>query len=510
MLQERNADSVQAARLAWWSARDRFRRPSRSTVTWIAVAVGVLALAIAFVALVKVRPAFDAYGWLVWGRQAAHGGLNTDAAPSWKPLTFLFTFPYALLTGRSALYVWMVTAVAAGMAAPIFAGRVAYRLAGPDTLARTARFGGAAFAGLAVLGLEGYWHFILISTADPMMVALSLWALDCAVAGRHRATWVLLVLTCLGRPEAALVVLAYGVWIWVRTPRVRWLVVAGLVSIPALWFGIPALTSRSWLIAGDVLDQSTTPIAGSKFLGVLNYFTSLYELPMQLAVLAAVIGGVLLRERRWLLATLAALSWLVVDFGLALHGSGLAPRYLFEPAAILLAITGAGAGRVLSFDPRIMLVLRWAGVGALVVLAVTMLSPARLRARLAHNGILLGQRWALQIHRLHGVIDADGGLAKVVACGTPVTTIPYQSILAWETDRNVSAIGWSPAAWEHLRQPMVLFSPDGTGWKVTAMDEPRADAARCARLDRTTAVDQHGITLTNNPTTTTTTTTSAH
>ena len=470
------------------------------------MAIGVVALAIMFVALVKVRPAYDAYGWLVWGRQAAHWRLNTNAAPSWKPLTFLFTFPYALFTGRSALYLWMVTAVAAGLSAPIFAGRIAYRLAGPDTLARTARVGGAVFAGLAVLGLEGYWHFILISTADPMMVALTLWALDCAVNGRHRAAWVLLILTCLGRPEAALVVIAYGAWLWSKRPRARWLVVAGLATIPALWFGIPALTSRSWLIAGDVLDQSTTPIAGSKIVGVLTYFTSLYELPMQLAALVAVIGGVLLRERRWMLITLAAVSWLVVDIGLALHGSGLAPRYLYEPAALLLVVTGAGVGRVLSFDPRIMLVLRWAGVGALVVLAVTMFSPARLRARLAHNGILLGQRWALQIHRLHGVIDADGGVAKVLACGTPVTTIPYQSILAWETDRNVSAVGWSPSSWERLHQPMVLFDPDGTGWKVTAINQPRAYAAKCARLDRTTAVDRHGITLTNNPTTTTTST----
>ena len=43
-----------------------------------------------------MRPGFDAYGWLVWGRQTLHGNLNTDGAPSWKPLTFLFTLPYSL------------------------------------------------------------------------------------------------------------------------------------------------------------------------------------------------------------------------------------------------------------------------------------------------------------------------------------------------------------------------------------------------------------------------------
>ena len=53
----------------------------------------------AFVVLTGVRPAYDAYGWLVWGRQAVHLNLDLNAAPSWKPLPFLFTLPYSLLPG---------------------------------------------------------------------------------------------------------------------------------------------------------------------------------------------------------------------------------------------------------------------------------------------------------------------------------------------------------------------------------------------------------------------------
>lgn len=475
-------------------------------VVWLAVAVLVVGLAILFVVLAKVRPAYDAYGWLVWGQQAVHLRLDTSSAPSWKPLTFLFTFPYALIVGRDALYVWMVTAVAAGFSAPIFAGRIAYRLAGPDTLSRGARLCGAVFAGLAVVGLEGYWHFVLIATADPMMVALCLAALDCAVHGRPRAAWVLLILTCLGRPEASLIVLAYAVWMWRQVPGTRLLLIGGIAVIPLLWFGIAALTSYSWLIAAKVLDQSTTAVAGNKILGVLNYFAGLYEAPMQIAALAMLAAAVILRERRWLLVLAAVITWLISDIALALHGSGLAPRYLFEPAAVVVVLIGAAIGRLLRVNLRVaanlrpVAALRWLGVAALVALVATMFAPARLRARLAHNGILLGQRWALQIHRLHTVIDADGGPRAILACGTPVTTIPYQSILAWETERNVSEIGWSPAAWARASGPIVLFAPVGSGWQVRAIHSRRADAAGCRHLDRRTATDGRGITLSNRTT----------
>ena len=42
-----------------------------------------------------MEPGYDAYGWLVWGRQTLHWNLDTNGAPSWKPLTFLFALPYA-------------------------------------------------------------------------------------------------------------------------------------------------------------------------------------------------------------------------------------------------------------------------------------------------------------------------------------------------------------------------------------------------------------------------------
>jgi hypothetical protein len=459
------------------------RPPGRALAwAWIAAAAAVVGLAVAFVVVVRVRPAYDAYGWLVWGRQAVHLRLNTSAAPSWKPLTFLFTFPYALVPGRAALWLWMVTAVATGFAAPVFAGRLAHRLAGPAGAPAYARWVAAVLAAAGVLGLEGYWHFLLIATADPMIVALCLAAIDCTLRGRFRVGWVLLVLVCLGRPEATPLVLAYAVWAW-RGRRVpRWLLIGGVAAIPLLWFGIPALTSYSWLIAGKVLDESTNALTGNKVTAILTGFSGLYELPMQLAGLLALAMAVVLRDRRWLLMIGAAAVWLAVDIGLAIHGSGVAPRYMFEPAAVIIVLAAAALGRLLTLEPHRVPVVRWAALAALAGLLVSMATPARLRARLFHNGVVLGRTWAKQIHRLHQVIRRDGGPRRILACGQAVTTVSYQSIVAWELDRNVAEVGWVPSQWVRQGKPIVLFSPVGAGWQVQAIHA----APRCRRLDAAT------------------------
>ncbi len=57
------------------------------------------------------RPGFDPYGWLVWGHQTIAGSLNTNAAPSWKPLPYLFTVPFAL-AGHYQMWLWMIASVA--------------------------------------------------------------------------------------------------------------------------------------------------------------------------------------------------------------------------------------------------------------------------------------------------------------------------------------------------------------------------------------------------------------
>src|SRR5205085_8183489 len=135
---------------------------------WWSTAVVLLGISAVLVVWARTRPSYDAYGWLVWGYQTIHLSLDLGGAPSWKPLPYLFTVPYAVF-GHYELWLWMLTAVALSLAGSVFAGRIAYRL----TLRETAGLDGAGldrrhaalaagvFAGVALLGLEGYMHYIL-------------------------------------------------------------------------------------------------------------------------------------------------------------------------------------------------------------------------------------------------------------------------------------------------------------------------------------------------------------
>jgi hypothetical protein len=341
-----------------------------------------------------------------------------------------------------------------------------------------------------VLGIAGYWHFMLIATADPMMVALTLAAIDCAVWGRPRWAWALTILLCLGRPEAWPIALVYAVWAWRARPAMRAGLVVGLALIPLLWFGIPALTSQSWLIAGDVLGESTAPLTGNKLLAVMRGFVSLYELPMQIAALAALVLALVLRRWRWLLLGATAAAWLACEVALAWHGWGVAPRYMFEPAAVLIVLAAAGVGQALALDRRRLGLLRWPAVAAVLALAVTLAPHARIRARLVHNGIVLGRTWARQIRRLHDVIAREGGPKRILACGAAVTTVPYQSIVAWELDQNVFEVGWNPSTWIALGPPLVFFQPVAAGWQIIPVHSFFSrDPAACQRLQTSTPVN---------------------
>jgi hypothetical protein len=326
------------------------------------------------------------------------------------------------------------------------------------------------FAGLGVLGLVGYGHLILIAASDPIDVTLCLAAIDCHLSARPRAAWVLLVLLSLGRPEAWTVTGLYAVWAWRAVPSMRTQIALGVGVIPAMWFGIAALTARSWSIASDVALESTKSLPGTPISRVPHNFLSLYELPMKLAMLFGLVLTVARRDRAWLLLAGTALVWLATWTALALYGWNPSPRYMFEPAAILIVLAGAAVGWVLANVPP-HTVWRWGVVAAVIGLVVALAPPARNRARLAHNGIVFGRTWARQLSHLRAVIDKDGA-KRILACGQ------------WDLDRNISDIGWLPERAIKQHKPIVLFEPNGVGWKVRPVHSNRA---ACQGLSTTTA-----------------------
>lgn len=453
----------------------------RNALLWTGACAAVIAASVAFVVIVDFRPSFDAYGWLVWGRQVLHWNLNTDGAPSWKPLTFLFTLPYALF-GHAAVSLWTVTSVAGTLAGAVFAARIAWRLTGPSPKRRYARYVAGAFAAIGLLGMNTYVHYVLIANSDQLNVALCLAAIDCHLAQRPRLAWACLVLAALGRPEVWPFAGLYASWLWLRVPRARLVAVIGLALIAALWLSIPALTSRSWLRPGDLALNQATVIHGNKIIGVIKRWGSLYELPMQVAAIVGVVWAGVRRDRVTLGLFATALLWVVIEIAFAYHGWSAVSRYLLEPAAVMVAIAGGFVGRMIVDTAWWVAPLRWLGPLLVVGLLVALVPTARSRAHVWKYDIAKARQDAKVIDRLGDVIASIGGGSRVLACGQPVSRIGFQSTLAWAVGLNVGATGYNPGKSIRRGKPIVVFNPYHQGWQVRPYNQRGATRSRCKRL----------------------------
>lgn len=455
------------------------------------MAIAVLAASVAFVAVVGLRPSFDPYGWLVWGRQTLHGDLNTDGAPSWKPLTFVFTLPYALF-GHTAVWLWTVTAVLGTFGGAVFAARIAYRLtsgggwsSGRPISRPWAPYVAGAFAGTGVLGLNSYAHWVLIANSDPLNVTLLLAAVDAHLRRRPRLAFSVLVLAALGRPEVWPFAGLYALWLWVRVPGTRMWAVLGLVLIAAAWFVIPALTSKSWLRAGDLALHQRTVIHGNKVAGVIERWRSLYELPMQIAAVLGVLLAAVRRDVATLGLAGCTVLWVVVEIAFAYHGWSAVSRYLLEPAAVMVVIAGAFVGRLLVDTADRGLAVGLVGGAVALVLVATLAPAARDRVRTWHELIDRARAGAKVIDGLSAVVaraGGGGGAARILACGQPVTFNRLQSTVAWAVGLNVGDVGYNVQRSIARGKPIVVLVPGRRGWRVRPYNQRGAAVRRCRRL----------------------------
>jgi hypothetical protein len=441
--------------------------------------LGTAALVLVSVAVVRVancRPGFDPYGWLVWGHQTLIGSLDTNAAPSWKPLPYLFTVPFAL-AGHLQLWLWMVTAVAISLSGMVFAARLAYRLTAAPAGRRWAAILAALVAAAALNTITqrsptySVWHYILSDQSDPMIVALCLGAIDCHLSGRHRWAFVLGALASLGRPEVWAFLGPYAIWAWRARPSMRPLLAAGTVAIAALWFGIPAITSRSPFVAADNAFYSGRRLHGDLVFGTISRFLDLQPRGLELAGLLSVVLAVWRRDRVTLALAGAVVVWVAVEIATVIHGWPGVPRYMFEPAGLLGVVAAVGLGRALVESPQLPTPL---GLGALALVAALLASalPTALSDARAEHRDLREQRLRT---RTLGLLSAEiagyGGPDRFHPCGEPLTRLQYQSAVAWSLRLNVSSVGYKYGPALASTRPIVLFTPypqSGSGWQIRA------------------------------------------
>ena len=461
---------------------------------WWVVGVCLLLISYVIVHAAGTRPSYDAYGWLVWGYQTLHLNLDLGGAPSWKPLPFLFTVPFSLAGTNHAVTLWMVFSTAVALSATIFAARITYRLIGAnraDRINRATAIVASALAGVAVLFIDQYAHYILSYQSDPMIVAFCLGAVDAHLCGRPRLAFVCLVFASLGRPEAWPFAGLYAVWLWRSVPSARVVVAVGLAVIPALWFGVPMITNGRPFVAGQLADNSVHRIVGNKFTGTYDRYVSLTLLPIQLLALVAVGIAAARRNRTVLVLAAAAVLWVLVELAFALHGWPALPRYMFESAAIQCVLAGVAIGWVALALPRLAIpaaarrLPRWASVPVALALALTVVPGAIGRAR-ADQTDLKREHWrTTQIARLAETIAAVGGRRHVLACGKPVTYVGLVSALAYQVTLNVGFVGHQPKHDLQRHTPVVLFTPGAIGWAVDTAHLHRRTRRSCAGLDAT-------------------------
>ena len=175
-----------------------------------------------------------------------------------------------------------------GAVVSVFAGRIAYRITlGGETDPREgsrsrhrAALAAAIFAGVAVLGLEDYMHYILSAQTDPMIVTFCLAAVDAHLSGRPRWAFWLGVIAALGRPEAWPFLALYSLFVWRRMPSMRWMIFAGGAVILFTWFGIPTITNHRPFVAGQLALKSPRELHQNKITGTIDRFTGLQYLPI--------------------------------------------------------------------------------------------------------------------------------------------------------------------------------------------------------------------------------------
>jgi hypothetical protein len=492
--------------------RPERRAPSRAELAslayryrWVLTAAGLLILSLAIVLYARTRPGYDPYGWIVWGKLTIHLKLDTNGAPSWKPLPYLFTVPYAL-AGRYALWLWMVTSVAISLSGPIFAWRIAFRLTDSRPERRYAAYVAGLFAAAFVFAMQdpvgnySYVHYILSAESDTMIVSLCLLAVDLHLNGHHKAAFWIWWLGSLGRPEVWPFYGLAGLWLWRYVPSYRRWLYASVVLLIFLWFGIPGITSKSLLTAGNVAENSPREIHGNKVVGVITRFHEL--LPNTIWILAAltVAWAAWRRHMRILVLAAGAALWVLIEIAFALHGFPAVPRYMFEAGAAVGVLAAIFIGRIVHELPAWLSrqtdrvgrarigsrvawhVGTWGTVLVLLVISGSLFGAAHRQERLERVDLRHERARTVLIGHLSGVVRILG-VSNMFACGQPNIPIEYQSAFAWYAGINTGVLYVNPSYVRKHPHPLVNIYPiAGEGWQVFPSGVDPAHAAACSKM----------------------------
>ena len=397
--------------------------------------------------VVPAAPGYDAWSWLIWGREVAALDLETAEGPAWKPLPVAVTSVLAVLAGDAAPELWLVLARAGAALAVVEAFRLARRLGGGSLAA-------GAVSAVGVLFLENWvWH-AAVGNAEGILAALALAAVRHLLDGRlERAFW-LAGAAALIRVEVWPFVTVLGLVVGTHVPATRLRLLAAALAVPTLWF-LPDL-----LASGDALrsfERARVPNPGAPALAERPAWEALsraagLSLPALLvgAVGAAALGTGLSERSRAArrIAAPAALGvvWAATVAAMSEVGFSGEERYLL-PAAVLVTVSG-GPGLALVARRAVAGTARGRLAAALLLLTAALLTAPAASSRVGALGLQrerLAHADALSVN-LGATVRILGSRERVEACGRPWVGRFRAPVLAWTLGVHKARVGLEPGA----------------------------------------------------------------
>jgi len=399
--------------------RDRFDVPAAPAFA------ACFALALISVLTLSWVPSSDPWAWLAWGQEIASHVVGTKIAlglaggPSWKPFPAIFTSVFGLF-GSAAPHLWLLVTRTAGLMALVAAFRLGKRFSGPVA---------GVIALIAVCLIQEAMFYFARGASEPIVAALTLWAIDRHLSDSPRTAYFLIFLATLNRPEFAPFLGLYALYLWLRVTEARTLAVVLLVLAPAAWLIPP------WIISGNAFQAASAAAAGQgspgSAIGELRSSPAVMTVPTLVLAAVGLAFAIIRRERTLQWLGYGAIAWALMVALMTQVSYGL-PRYLLPAALVGCLLAAVAVVRIAELAGRGRPRAIGVAVGALIIAATLPWTVPRVSQQVqqARDADAAAYYW----DRLFVAVDRVGGTRRVLPCRSSRVAINHTvaSALAWK------------------------------------------------------------------------------